>query len=134
MGPFALLIGRRPSLVVYIIPIMPTPHRPMKIGIPKETVGGEHRVAAVPETVAKLKGAGFTVQVETGAGADSQVSDQAYEQAGAAVVAGAGRVLSDFDIVLKVQPPSATEAARLKEGAILVSFLQPAASAAVVEE
>jgi NAD(P) transhydrogenase subunit alpha len=106
----------------------------VKIGIPKETVGGERRVAAVPETVAKLKGAGFAVQVQAGAGADSQVSDQAYEQAGAAVVADAAMVLSGSDIVLKVQPPSATEASRLKEGAILVSFLQPAANAAVVEE
>jgi NAD(P) transhydrogenase subunit alpha len=50
------------------------------------------------------------------------------------VVGGAGSVLSSSDIVLKVQPPTAGEAARLKEGAILVSFLQPAANAAIVEQ
>jgi H+-translocating NAD(P) transhydrogenase subunit alpha len=106
----------------------------VKIGIPKETVARERRVAAVPETVTKLKGAGFEVQVQAGAGAGAQISDQAYEEAGAAVVADAGQVLSGSDIVLKVQPPTTAEAARLKEGAILVSFLQPAANAAVVEE
>ena len=104
------------------------------VGVPKEVVGGERRVAAVPETVAKLKAAGFAVQVEAGAGTGAQVSDQAYEQAGATVVGGAGSVLSSSDVVLKVQPPTAVEAARLKEGAILVSFLQPAANAAIVEQ
>ena len=113
---------------------MPSPDKPVMVGVPKEVVGGERRVAAVPETVAKLKAAGFAVQVEAGAGTGAQVSDQAYEQAGATVVGGAGSVLSSSDVVLKVQPPTAGEAARLKEGAILVSFLQPAANAAVVEQ
>jgi NAD(P) transhydrogenase subunit alpha len=104
------------------------------VGIPEETVGGERRVAAVPETVAKLKAAGFAVQVQAGAGAGAQVSDQAYEEAGAALVADAGALLSGSDVVLKVQPPTIAEVARLKEGAILVSFLQPATNAAIVEE
>ena len=105
----------------------------MKIGVPKETVQGERRVAAVPETVGKLKAAGFEVVVEAGAGAGADISDEAYEAAGASIARDAEAALG-ADVVFKVQAPTSAEVAKLKPGGILVSFLQPAASAATVKE
>ena len=105
----------------------------MKIGVPKESIEGERRVAAVPDTVGKLKAAGFEVEVQAGAGAGAGVSDEAYEAAGAKVVKDASAVLG-ADIVFKVQAPTSAEVAKLKQGGILVSFLQPAANAATVKE
>lgn len=105
----------------------------MKIGVPKESIEGERRVAAVPETVGKLKSAGFEVEVQSGAGAGAGIADEAYEEAGATIARDAAGVLG-ADIVFKVQAPTSAEVAGLKEGGILVSFLQPAASAATIEE
>jgi len=105
----------------------------VKIGVPKETVQGERRVAAVPETVGKLKAAGFEVVVEAGAGAGADISDEAYEAAGASIARDAEAALG-ADVVFKVQAPTSAEVAKLKPGGILVSFLQPAASAATVKE
>src|ERR1700741_5285394 len=59
------------------------PH--MRIGVPKETAAGEHRVALVPEVVGKLKAKGLDVVVQSGAGADALLSDAAFEQAGASI-------------------------------------------------
>ena len=55
----------------------------MRIGVPKETAAGEHRVALVPEVVSKLKAKGLDVVVQSGAGADALLPDAAYVQAGA---------------------------------------------------
>ena len=59
---------------------------PQMIGVPKEVFSGERRVATVPEVVEKLIKLGFTVQVETGAGENANVSDEDYRKAGAGVV------------------------------------------------
>jgi NAD(P) transhydrogenase len=75
------------------------PYNQLVVGIPKETTPLEKRVAATPESVARLVKPGFTVQLERGAGAQSYFSDQAYEQAGAKIV---DNVWKDSDIVLKV--------------------------------
>lgn len=93
----------------------------MRIGVPSESAAGERRVALVPESVARLVQAGFEVVVEPGAGARAAFPDQAYEEAGATVGPGAW----DADAVVKVQKPSAEEAARLRDGQVLVAFLQP---------
>ena len=55
----------------------------MRIGVPKETAAGEHRVALVPEVVSKLKAKGLDVLVQSGAGADALLPDAAFEEAGA---------------------------------------------------
>lgn len=95
----------------------------MKVGIPKETRPNEGRVAAVPETVQKMAAKGAEVAVETGAGEPAAVPDQAYTEAGARVAPG--DEVWGADLVLKVQPPTAAETERLREGATIISFLHP---------
>ena len=105
----------------------------MKVGVVKETLPGERRVAIVPDTVTKLKAAQLDVSVQTGAGSDAFYGDDAYQKAGASIVPDARRILSESDAVLKVQPPTLDEVAALKTGAILVSFLQPSTHPDVVK-
>ena len=95
-----------------------------RLGIPKETAAGEKRVAATADSVRKLVGLSFAVTVERGAGLASGVDDAAYEAAGATLADAAG-VWGACDVVAKVRPPSHAEAAQLREGAVLVSLLQP---------
>jgi NAD(P) transhydrogenase subunit alpha len=105
----------------------------MKIGVPLESVSHEARVALVPDAVSKLIKAGFEVRVASGAGEKASFSDDAYRAAGATISADSAAVLSGSDLVLKVQPPDAGEAALIAEGAVVISFLQPAKDRAVVE-
>ena len=93
----------------------------MRVGVPTENASGEHRVALVPEVVARLVPTGFEVVVEHGAGTAASFPDSAYEGAGA-------RIDSDpwqAEVVVKVQSPNADEAAKLHEGQVLIGFLQP---------
>jgi proton-translocating NAD(P)+ transhydrogenase subunit alpha len=92
----------------------------VRIGVPKETAAGERRVALVPETVGKLAGGGFEVVVERGAGEAASFPDAAFEQAGARLGDWA-----EADAVAKVQRPASEEVARLRDGQVLVGFLQP---------
>lgn len=97
----------------------------MKIGVPKETAEREERVALVPETVERLLKKDFEeVLVESGAGRDYNL-DEAYEEAGARVVPDADEVYSEADVVLKIRKPSEEEVGKLREGQILVCFLEP---------
>jgi H+-translocating NAD(P) transhydrogenase subunit alpha len=105
----------------------------MKVGVVKETLPGERRVAVVPDTVVKLVNAKLEVAVQAGAGSEAFYTDEAYQKAGATLVPEARTVLSEADAVLKVQPPSLAEVAALKSGAILIGFLQPSANADVVK-
>ena len=98
----------------------------MKVATPRERTPDEHRVALVPDTTVKLVAAKLDVSVETGAGTGAFIGDDAYRQAGAGVAADEASLLKDADVVLKVQPPSAAEVELLKQGAVLISFLQPA--------
>jgi proton-translocating NAD(P)+ transhydrogenase subunit alpha len=93
----------------------------MRVGVPAESAPGEQRVALVPEVVARLVPGGFEVVVERGAGVAASFPDAAYEDAGARI----GPDPWDADAVVKVQTPSAGEAARLREGQVLIGFLQP---------
>jgi NAD(P) transhydrogenase subunit alpha len=112
----------------------PEDQRPMPhIFIPKEIREGETRVAAVPETVQRLTRDGFAVTVEKGAGVASMISDEALERAGATLSDDAA-VYAAADVVLKLHPPTLEEAARLKEGGILVSHLWPFANKALCEK
>jgi NAD(P) transhydrogenase subunit alpha len=98
----------------------------MRIGVPKETYAGEKRVATTPDVAAQLIKLGFEVAVESGAGAAANYSDAAYEAAGCSVAATADDIWSHSDIVMKVRGPDDDEAARLKSGQTMISFLYPA--------
>ena len=95
----------------------------MHIGVPAETVAGETRVAATPETVKKIMAQGHTVAVQSGAGVSASVTDAAYEAAGAQITDAAGAL--GAELVLKVRAPSATELAHMKSGSALVGMLNP---------
>ncbi len=93
----------------------------MQIGVPKETVEGERRVALVPEVVRKLTGKELEVLVEKGAGSGALIPDAEYEDAGGKLVDD----VWDADVVVKVAPPTDAEIGRLKSGSVLIGFLQP---------
>jgi H+-translocating NAD(P) transhydrogenase subunit alpha len=94
----------------------------VKVGIPKEIAEGENRVGLVPETVGRLVKDGFEVLVETGAGRDYNL-DENYEEAGARIVSDAGGVYGAADIVVKVASPADDEIGQMREGQVLVCFL-----------
>jgi NAD(P) transhydrogenase subunit alpha len=99
----------------------------MKVGVPKETAAGEHRVALVPEVVGKLAAKGLDVLVQSGAGAQALIPDEAFRAAGAQVVADP-REAWGADIVVKISPPTPEEIAQLGPGSILIGFLAPLTS------
>lgn len=93
----------------------------MLIGIPKEVTPGETRVAATPETVARLVQAGFDVAVERGAGEGAHYPDTAYSAAGATLVDHAGAL--GAEVVFKINKPQREEIALMRRGAVLISLL-----------
>jgi NAD(P) transhydrogenase subunit alpha len=94
----------------------------VKVGVPREAAEGEERVGLVPETVGRLVKEGFEVLVETGAGRDYNL-DENYEEAGATVVGDAEGVYGEADLVVKVARPTDEEVGMMREGQILVCFL-----------
>ena len=104
------------------------------IAVLKETAPGEQRVAQVPESVQKLVKLGLSVNVEQGAGRAAHIEDSEYEKAGARVVPDAGAALRDARVVLKVQRPSEAEACLLPPGSLLIAFLAPGESAALLAQ
>jgi NAD(P) transhydrogenase subunit alpha len=101
----------------------------MRIGVVRETAPGERRVALVPETVGRLAKSGNELVVERGAGEASSFPDRMYTEAGATI----GDAW-DAELVLKVARPSDEELGRLREGAVLIAFLQPLTNHALVRE
>ncbi|HVM60487.1 MAG TPA: Re/Si-specific NAD(P)(+) transhydrogenase subunit alpha [Verrucomicrobiae bacterium] len=110
----------------------------MKIGIPKEIVSNERRVALVPESLAALGKLGLEVLVEDGAGAGAFFSNSDYEKAKAKIVS-ANVLFSDSDIVVKIHRPQENprlgkhEADALREGAVLIAFLYAAVNPDLVK-
>jgi H+-translocating NAD(P) transhydrogenase subunit alpha len=104
----------------------------MIIGIPRESLPGETRVAATPQTVGQLIKLGYEVVVESGAGADSSFSDEAFTEAGASIES-AEEVLA-ADVVLKVNAPDSAEIAALRDGATLISLISPALKPELLEQ
>jgi NAD(P) transhydrogenase subunit alpha len=94
----------------------------MRVGVPKETAPGERRVALVPDAVSRLSGQGFEITVERRAGEAAGFADAAYEEAGATLV---DSVWGEAEAIVKVQPPSPDEVQRLRDGDVLIGFLQP---------
>jgi proton-translocating NAD(P)+ transhydrogenase subunit alpha len=101
----------------------------MRIGVVRETTPGERRVALVPETVGRLAKSGNEVVVERGAGDASSFPDRTYTDAGATI----GDAW-DGELVVKVARPTDEEVARLRQGAVLIAFLQPLTNHALVRE
>ena len=101
------------------------------IGIVSE-LGTETRVAATPATVSQLQGLGYDVLVEKGAGDLASFPDDAYAEAGASIV-GADEAWGS-DIVLRINPPSSSEIARLRDGATLIGMLSPGLRPELVDE
>jgi NAD(P) transhydrogenase subunit alpha len=91
------------------------------VGVLKETAAKETRVALVPEIATKLKSLGVRVLIERGAGTAAHFPDALYADA---EFSDASTILASADIILKVQPPSLTEVAALKKGAVIVGFMQ----------
>ncbi|WP_137146270.1 Re/Si-specific NAD(P)(+) transhydrogenase subunit alpha [Mycolicibacterium sp. CR10] len=104
----------------------------MIIGIPKESLPGETRVAATPQTVGQLIKLGYQVLVEAGAGTASSFSDAAFTEAGAEV--GSTAQVWSADVVFKVNAPSSFEIASLRDGATLIGLISPALKPELVEE
>jgi H+-translocating NAD(P) transhydrogenase subunit alpha len=93
----------------------------VRIGVPRETAREERRVALIPDGVSRLVATGAEAAVERGAGLAASIPDEAYETAGATLVDDA----FDANVVAKVQKPSPKELESLREGTVLVGFLQP---------
>jgi H+-translocating NAD(P) transhydrogenase subunit alpha len=105
----------------------------MKLAVAKEIEVGEHRVALIPDTVARLVKQGLEVWVEAGAGNGSFFSDTAYESAGAKIISDPATLWGGADLLLKVSPPKEHEVNWLKEGATLISFLNPLADLITID-
>jgi NAD(P) transhydrogenase subunit alpha len=103
----------------------------MNIGIPKETLTGENRVAASPSSVVALLKLGFTVQIQKGAGTKASFTDEEFADAEASLVTK--KICWQSDIIFKVNAPSLDEVAQMKDGAHLVSFIAPAQSPELLE-
>ena len=106
----------------------------MLIGVPLETAAGEKRVATVPEVAEKLIKLGFSVAVQSGAGAAANFGDDAYRAAGAEVVPTAAELWAKSDIVFKVRPPSPQEVGLLREGGTLIGFVWPAQNPGLMQQ
>ncbi|MBF2066661.1 MAG: Re/Si-specific NAD(P)(+) transhydrogenase subunit alpha [Calothrix sp. C42_A2020_038] len=111
----------------------------MKIAVAKEIEVCERRVALIPDTVARLVKQGLEVLVETCAGDRAFFNDAAYQAAGATIIADTVRVWGEADIVLKVSPPQVrddgtSEVALLREGSVLISFLNPLGNPAIAQK
>jgi NAD(P) transhydrogenase subunit alpha len=95
----------------------------MILGIPKETREGENRVAISTEVTKQMVKAGHQLRIAAGAGYKAGQLDESLKAAGAEIVADNAAVFSSSDVVILVNPPTLEQAAQIKEGAALISFL-----------
>ncbi len=104
----------------------------MIIGIPKEIMQGEARVAATPETVEKFRKAGLTILVESGAGEKSHYYDIQYKEKGAELIFDPEELYMRSDLILKVKEPlfnekkGKHEVDMMHQGQHLITFIHPA--------
>ena len=105
----------------------------MLIGVPKEIMRDEDRVAATPETCASFIADGHRVMVETNAGEGAFFHDEQYIAAGARVVPDSRAIFTEAEVILKVKEPQFNhhtgthEAEMLRQGQVLITFIHPAA-------
>jgi len=121
-GPLGAIAG-----LLLLVAIGYVPALQMRIGVPKETATGEHRVALVPEVVGKLKARGLDVVVQSGAGADALLPDAAFVQAGAEMAADPAEVWG-CEVVLTISPPGEQQIGELGQASVLIGFLAPLSS------
>ena len=106
----------------------------MRIGVLREVVPGEKRVALVPETVKRLVAKKHEVLVESTAGIASGASDDEYVKAGATIAPDAQAVYAGADVLLKVQAPTDAEIGKLRKDTTLVSFIYPLSSPELLQK
>ena len=94
------------------------------IGIPKETLPKETRVALTPEIAKKLIAKKFKVLIEAGAGERAGYPDSEFQAVGAEVSRDRAQVWG-ADLVWKIQRPSLDDVGALKQGGVLASLLDP---------
>ena len=104
---------------------------PIRIGILKETAPGERRVALVPETAKRFADAGATIAMERGAGNPAGFPDSAYDNI--EWQDDATDVISNADVLLTVQPPTAEVTRKLSRDSVVIGFLQPHAQDELIE-
>lgn len=103
------------------------------VGVPREVKAEEHRVAITPDGVRELEQHGIEVLIESGAGADSSLPDEAYRRAGAEIVDRPEELWARADIVCKVKEPQPEELPLLRPGLTLFTYLHLAAYPAVAD-
>ena len=106
----------------------------MIIGVPKEIVDQEYRVAITPQGAHELVDEGHAVLIESGAGEGSSISDSDFEAAGARIVQAAEEVFADAKMILKVKEPLPSEYHMLERGQIIFTFLHLAADERLTRE
>src|SRR5438309_731861 len=99
----------------------------VRVGVPKEIKTFENRVGLVPGSAREPTHHGHDVLVETGAGAGSGFTDDAYRAAGARVAKNAEEVFAQTELIVKVKEPQPIETARLRPGQVLFTYLHLAA-------
>jgi NAD(P) transhydrogenase subunit alpha len=95
---------------------------PVVIGVPKESVEGERRVAVVPDIIKKYKALGAEVRIECGAGTECYFCDEAF---GCAVAASSAEIFSQSRVVLTVHPPKLDNIRLMQPASVLIGFLHP---------
>lgn len=112
----------------------------MLIGVPRESYPGERRVALVPLVVPNLIKAGFTVAIESGAGAEAGYPDALYAEKGATILPDRKAVFSQADIVVQVlsygsnDVTGKSDLSLMRRGQVLIGFLRPLGSVEVLQE
>jgi NAD(P) transhydrogenase subunit alpha len=106
----------------------------MKVAIAKEIEYGEHRVAVIPDMAARLVKQGLEIWVEAGAGEASFFSNEAYEAAGAKIISDTATLWGEADVLMKVGVPKEHEINQMREGSVLISFLNPLGTPEVVQQ
>ena len=96
----------------------------MIVGVLKEVIDGENRVAVTPQTVKDLLKSGLEVHIQAGAGESSFIADSDYENSGAKIIADASSILSNSDLTVKVATATLDEIDQLKNGSAYISFIQ----------
>jgi len=99
----------------------------MKVGVPTEVKTDEYRVALTPAGVRELADAGHEIYVQSGAGAGSSISDEAYSAQGATILPDADAVFAQASLIVKVKEPQPAEVGRLEPRHTLFTYLHLAA-------
>ena len=95
----------------------------MRVGVPREIKDNEFRVGLTPASVAELAAHGHDVLIERGAGAGSGLTDAEFEAAGATLIDTAASIFARADMIVKVKEPQPSEAAMLRRGQVLFTYL-----------